>query len=31
MEKWLQVMAYNLLPEKPEMNIENIDKSRLIA
>jgi hypothetical protein len=25
------LIAYNLLPKKPEMNIEIIDKSRLIA
>jgi hypothetical protein len=25
------LIAYNLLPKKPEMNIEVIDKSRLIA
>jgi hypothetical protein len=24
-------IAYNLLPKKPEMNIEFIDKSRIIA
>lgn len=26
-----ELIAYNLLPKKPEMNIEIIDKSRLIA
>ncbi|RQE02441.1 IS982 family transposase, partial [Prevotella intermedia] len=25
------LIAYNLLPKKPEMNIEIIDKSRVIA
>nr|MCR5817497.1 IS982 family transposase [Prevotella sp.] len=25
------LIAYNLLPKKPEMNIEIIDRSRLIA
>ena len=25
------LIAYNMLPKKPEMNIEIIDKSRLIA
>ena len=25
------LIAYNLLPKKPEMNIEIIDKSRIIA
>ena len=25
------IIAYNLLPKKPEMNIEIIDKSRIIA
>ncbi len=25
------IIAYNLLPKKPEMNIEIIDKSRLVA
>ena len=25
------LIAYNLLPKKPEMNLEIIDKSRLIA
>ena len=26
-----RLIAYNLLPKKPEMNIEIIDRSRLIA
>ena len=26
-----EIIAYNLMPKKPEMNIEIIDKSRLIA